>query len=180
MYDRLIRNGTLVDGTGAERHVADVGIKDGRIAAIGQLRVQDAADVIDADGWVVSPGFVDCHTHYDAQFFWDPLASPSPFHGVTTVIGGLCGFTIQPLSTDSADYIIPMLSQVEDIPISALRAGVPLDWSGFGEYRSRLEGKLAINAGFATGHSALRRLVMGERARVSAPAPGTSGPCRSC
>jgi len=164
-YDRIIRNGTLVDGTGADRRIADVAIKDGRIAAIGALSPSDAAEVIDADGLIVAPGFVDCHTHYDAQLFWDPLASPSSNHGVTTVIGGLCGFTLQPLGPGAADYLVPMLSKVEDIPIAALEAGVPLNWKSFADFRAGIEGRLGINVGFGTGHSALRRVVMGERAK---------------
>jgi N-acyl-D-aspartate/D-glutamate deacylase len=164
-YDRIIRNGTVVDGTGVERRTADVAIKDGRVAAIGALSASDAAEVVDADGLIVAPGFVDCHTHYDAQLFWDPLASPSSNHGVTTVVSGLCGFTLQPLGPGAADYLVPMLSKVEDIPISALQAGVPLSWKSFAEFRAGLEGRLGINAAFATGHSALRRVVMGERAK---------------
>lgn len=165
IYDRLIRGGTIVDGTGAERYEADVGIKDGRIAAIGALSPQDADTVTDAGGLIVAPGFVDVHTHYDAQLFWDPLATPSSLHGVTTVIAGNCGFSIQPLSPKAAQYLVPMLSKVEDIPIVSLEAGVALDWTSFAEFRQRLTGRLGINAGFNSGHSALRQQVMGERAK---------------
>jgi len=164
-FDMLVRNGTIVDGTGAERYRADVAIKDGRIVGIGSYSAGDAREVIDADGLIVAPGFVDCHTHYDAQLFWDPLAAPSSNHGVTTVISGLCGFTLQPLTPSAAAYLVPMLSKVEDIPISALDAGVPLNWNSFGEFRAGLENRLGINAGFATGHSALRQVVMGDRAK---------------
>lgn len=164
-YDSLIRNGTIVDGSGRERFVSDVAIKDGRIAKIGAVDPAEAGECLDADGLIVSPGFVDCHTHYDAQLFWDPLAMPSSNHGVTTIVGGLCGFTIQPMTAEAAGYLLPMLSKVEDIPMAALAAGVPLDWTDFRGFRSSLQGTLGINAGFATGHSALRRVVMGDRAK---------------
>lgn len=171
MYDVIIRNGTLIDGTGDERRVADLAIRDGRVAEIGEIDPADAERTIDADGLIVAPGFIDLHTHYDAQVFWDPLLSPSPFHGVTTVLGGLCGFTLQPLNPDAAGYLVPMLSQVEDIPLPALEAGVPCDWNDFAGFRAGIEGRTAINCGFSTGHSALRRVVMGERAMGEAATP---------
>jgi len=164
MHDLVIANGIVVDGTGAERRRADIGIKDGKIAEIGEIGKNAAEEVIDADGRIVSPGFVDLHTHYDAQLFWDPTASPSPFHGVTTVLGGFCGFGLAPLNPDATDYLVRMLSQVEDIPLSALHAGVPCDWTQFSEFAGRLRGNTAVNAGFSIGHSAVRRVVMGERA----------------
>ena len=162
-YDTLIRGGSLVDGTGAPAFAGDVALKDGRIAALGEV-AGDADHVIDATGRVVSPGFVDIHTHYDAQVFWDGALSPSPFHGVTTIVGGNCGFSIAPLAPHAGEYLMRMLARVEGMPIESLREGVPWDWTGFGEYLSRLEGRLAVNAGFMVGHSALRRVVMGERA----------------
>ncbi|HEX7781610.1 MAG TPA: amidohydrolase family protein [Sphingobium sp.] len=171
MYDSVIRNGTVIDGSGGERKIADVAIKAGRIAAIGSINPDDAEKTIDADGLIVAPGFVDLHTHYDAQVFWDPLMSPSPFHGVTTVLGGLCGFTLQPLNADAAGYLVPMLSQVEDIPLPSLEAGVPCDWNDFAGFRKGIEGRTAINCGFSTGHSALRRVAMGERAMSEKASP---------
>lgn len=123
-----------------------------------------ASQEIDARGKIVSPGFIDVHTHYDAQAFWDPTLSPSCYHGVTTIFGGFCGFSIAPLSKESGSYLMPMLARVEGMPLESLAQGVPWDWSSFEDYLSRLEGKLAINAGFMAGHSAIRRYVMGDRA----------------
>jgi N-acyl-D-aspartate/D-glutamate deacylase len=163
MLDTLIRGGTIVDGTGAPGHPADLGIRDGRIVAIGRLQEQ-ARREIDAAGRIVAPGFVDIHTHYDAQVFWDPTLSPSPLHGVTTIVGGNCGFSIAPLTEQAGDYLVRMLARVEGMPLESLQQGVPWDWSSFADYLGRLEGRLAVNAGFMVGHSALRRVVMNERA----------------
>ena len=163
MLDIKISGGTIIDGSGAPRYQGDIGIKDGRIVALGEVS-EPAHQEIEAKGKVVSPGFVDVHTHYDAQVFWDPTLSPSCYHGVTTIFGGFCGFSIAPLSKESASYLLPMLARVEGMPVESLRAGVPWNWSSFAEYLSRLEGTLAINAGFMAGHSAIRRYVMGPRA----------------
>ena len=166
MLDIVIKNGTLVDGTGSEARPGEIGIRDGRIVSVAERGAIDepARETIDAAGKVVAPGFVDVHTHYDAQAFWDGTLSPSPFHGVTTIMGGNCGFSIAPLSAEAGDYLMRMLARVEGMPLESLEAGVPWDWTSFGEYLDRLEGKLAVNAGFMVGHSALRRVVMGERA----------------
>lgn len=163
MLDLLIRGGTVVDGTGAEPREADVGIRDGRIVTIGEV-TEEARQTLDATGKVVAPGFVDIHTHYDAQAFWDGTLSPSSFHGVTTVVGGNCGFSIAPLVPEAGEYLMTMLARVEGMPLESLQQGVPWDWTSFGSYLDKLEGRLAVNAGFLVGHSALRRVVMGERA----------------
>ena len=163
MFDVIIHGGDVIDGTGAPRRRADVGISGERISTIGDLDGAEAAQTIDASGRVVSPGFIDVHTHIDAQIFWDTTVSPSPLHGVTTVIAGNCGFSISPLSDDPADgdYLMRMLSRVEGMPLQSLAEGVPWNWTSTAEYLDALESKLSINAGFNVGHSALRRVVMG-------------------
>ncbi|MFN0030262.1 MAG: N-acyl-D-amino-acid deacylase family protein [Acidimicrobiales bacterium] len=163
MLDLVIKGGTVIDGSGRPGIRADVAIKDGRVVKIGEV-TQDSAKTIDATGKIVAPGFIDIHTHYDAQVFWDGNLSPSPLHGITTVIGGNCGFTIAPLEMDSGDYLMKMLSRVEGMPLTSLETGVPWGtWRSFGEWLNLLEGTLAVNAGFMVGHSALRRNAMGER-----------------
>jgi N-acyl-D-aspartate/D-glutamate deacylase len=164
VLDLVIRGGLLVDGTGRPRRPGDIGIRSGRIVQVGSV-ADSARQVLHADGRVVAPGFVDIHTHFDAQAFWDPFLSPSPLHGVTSVVGGNCGFSIAPLARDSADYLMRLLARVEGMPLESLEAGVPWDWTSTAEYLTRLEGGLAVNAGFMVGHSAVRRVVMGEAAR---------------
>ena len=160
MLDYVIRNGLVVDGTGAPGFRADVGIRDGMIVAVGTV-TEDAATELDADGLVVAPGIIDPHTHYDAQLFWDPTASPSNLHGVTTVIAGNCGFTLAPIKAQDHDYIRQMMAKVEGMPLVALETGIEWDWTTFAEYLGRLEGNLGVNAGFLVGHCAIRRWVMG-------------------
>ncbi|MFF1302143.1 amidohydrolase family protein [Streptomyces sp. NPDC058307] len=163
MLDHVIRGATVVDGTGAPAFTADVGIRDGRIAVVGTV-AEEARTGEDATGLVLAPGFVDPHTHYDAQLFWDPYATPSLNHGVTTVAAGNCGFTLAPLNParpDDADYTRRMMSKVEGMSLVALEEGAPWSWSSFGEYLDALEGRIAVNAGFMVGHCALRRYVMG-------------------
>lgn len=166
MLDHLITGATVVDGTGAPAHRADVGIRDGRIAHVAEPGTlhEEARSSQDATGLVLAPGFVDPHTHYDAQLFWDPYATPSMNHGVTTVAGGNCGFTLAPLNPQrpqDADYTRRMMSKVEGMSLVALEEGAPWNWHTFGDYLDALEGRTAVNAGFMVGHCALRRHVMG-------------------
>jgi N-acyl-D-aspartate/D-glutamate deacylase len=163
MLDVKITGGTLVDGTGAKSRQGDIGIQGGRIVGVGKVDDQ-ATRTIDASGLVVSPGFVDPHTHYDAQLHWDPTATPSGWHGVTSVIGGNCGFTLAPLKERDADFTRRMMAQVEGMPLVALENGVQWKWESFGEFLGELDGNIAVNAGFLVGHCALRRYVMGAEA----------------
>ncbi|MFG2392741.1 amidohydrolase family protein [Streptomyces lavendulae] len=176
MLDHLIRGATVVDGTGTPPRLADVGLRDGRIVTVAAPgTVTEAARTSeDATGLVLTPGFIDPHTHYDAQLFWDPYATPSMNHGVTTVAGGNCGFTLAPLNParpEDADYTRRMMSKVEGMALAALEEGVDWTWSTFGEYLDALEGRIAVNAGFMVGHCALRRHVMGEAAVGGRPTP---------
>jgi len=160
MLDYVIQGGTLVDGSGAPGRRADIGVRDGRVVAVGSVD-EPAREAVDATDLVVTPGFVDPHTHYDAQLFWDPLATPSNLHGVTSVIGGNCGFTLAPLNPEDADYTRRMMAKVEGMPLKALEEGITWDWRSFGEFLDRLEGRIAVNAAFNVGHCAVRRHVMG-------------------
>ena len=164
MFDYLITGGTIVDGTGAKSFQGDIAISDDRIVAIGTFD-GEAKEVIDATGLVVSPGFVDHNTHYDAQLFWDPRGTPSNLHGVTSAVMGNCGFTLAPVNNDEdADYLRRMMVKVEGMPLEALETGVSWDWNSYGEYLSRLEGKIGLNIATMVGHCALRLAVMGSDA----------------
>ncbi len=161
LLDCVVTGGSVVDGTGRPAVRADVSIRDGRVVAIGP-QDEPARRTIDADGRVVAPGFVDAHTHYDAQIMWDGALLPSSLHGVTTVVGGNCGFTIAPVTDESADYVMRMLACVEGMPVDSLEAVLDFRWKTFGDWLARLDGRLAVNAGFLVGHSTVRRTVMGE------------------
>jgi len=162
--DLLIKNGTVVDGSGAPRHRGDVGVRDGRIVEVG--RVGSVAErTIDADGLIVAPGFVDGHTHMDAQVAWDPIGSCSCWHGVTTVIMGNCGFALAPCKPEEREWFARCLTAVEDIPTESMMSGIDWTWETFPEYLAHVERMpKAINYGAYIGHSALRMYVMGKRA----------------
>jgi len=163
-YDLVIKNGTVIDGSGLPRYRADVAVRHGRIAAIGRIR-EAAREVIDADGQVVTPGFVDGHTHMDAQVFWDPMGTCSCWHGVTTVVMGNCGFTLAPCGKPERHLVVRNLERAEDIAAEAMDAGIDWTWTTFPEFLDRVEGlPKGINYAGYIGHSALRTYVMGERA----------------
>ena len=163
-YDLLIRNGTVIDGSGMPRFRADVGIVGGKVAAIGKIR-DSAKEVIDAEGHVVAPGFIDGHTHMDAQVFWDPLGTCSCWHGITSVVMGNCGFSLAPCSEDKKLMVMRNLERAEDISPEAMEAGIKWSWTTFPEYLDSVERlPKGINYAAYMGHSALRTHVMGERA----------------
>ena len=162
-YDIVIRGGTIVDGTGMAGYSADLAIKGDRIAKIGRV-LESGTREIDATGCVVSPGFIDVHTHYDVQLDWDPIASPSCWHGVTTVLTGNCGFTVAPAKPDDVPWLAAMLSRVEGMSKAALSEGFEFAGGSFDDFWSRLEGRLGVNAGGYVGHCAVRRWVMGDDA----------------
>jgi len=164
MYDLLIRNGTVVDGSGGPRYRADVAVSEGRIARIGHITAS-AKRVVDAEGHVVSPGFVDGHTHMDAQIFWDPIGSCSCYHGVTTAVMGNCGFTLAPCGSDQADFVFRNLERAEDLSREAMLTGIDWQWETFPEFLDTVDRlPKGINYAGYIGHSALRTYVMGERA----------------
>ena len=159
----VIRHGLVVDGTGRPGRVADVALRDDRIVAIGENL--DGDEFIDATGRVVAPGFIDIHTHYDAQVFWDPALTPSCYHGVTTVVAGNCGFTIAPTRADDRDLIARTMEKVEDMDPATLNAGIPWDFESFGEYLRAVERRgTTLNFASYIGHTALRIYVMGHEA----------------
>src|SRR2546428_4835157 len=164
MLDLVLRGGRVCDGSGAPARDADVGIDAGRIAAIG--RVDGAARrTLDARGLLVAPGFVDVHTHYDAQVTWDRLCTPSCWHGVTSVVIGNCGFALAPCRPGDRERLLRMLEHVEGMPFESLRAGVAWDWESFAEYVRALRAQpLGVNVGVLLGHSTLRAYVMGDDA----------------
>jgi N-acyl-D-amino-acid deacylase len=163
-YDLVIKNGTVIDGSGLPRYRADVAVRHGRIAVIGRVR-EAAREVVDADGLVVTPGFIDGHTHMDAQIFWDPMGTCSCWHGVTTVVMGNCGFTLAPCGKPERHLVVRNLERAEDIAAEAMDAGIDWTWTTFPEFLDRIEGlPKGINYAGYIGHSALRTYVMGERA----------------
>jgi len=163
-YDLVIKNGTVIDGTGLPRYRADVAVRHGRIAAIGRIR-EAAREVVDAEGRVVTPGFIDGHTHMDAQVFWDPYGTCSCWHGVTTVVMGNCGFTLAPCGKRERHLVVRNLERAEDIAAEAMDAGIDWTWTTFPEFLDRVDAlPKGINYAGYVGHSALRTFAMGERA----------------
>ena len=162
-YDLVIRNGRIIDGSGMPSFHGNIAVKDGKIVGVGKF--SGAADrVIDADGLAVSPGFIDNHTHYDAQVLWDPLCTSTCWHGVTSIVMGNCGLAIAPAKPEDGDTLLRMLSRIEAIPIDALRSGVDFSWRSIGDYLNRVGQKLGMNVGSLIGHSAVRQYVLGEEA----------------
>src|SRR6516225_7915455 len=159
----VIKGGVVVDGTGAPGRRADVAVSGGRVAEVGAGL--DGDRVLDASGCVVAPGFIDIHTHYDAQVFWDPALTPSCFHGVTTVVAGNCGFSIAPTRAEHRELIARTLENVEDMDVATLAAGIPWDFASFPEYLASV-GQHGVGINFAAyiGHTALRLFVMGDDA----------------
>ena len=164
MHDIVIRGGLIVDGTGSDPVVGDLAIDDGMIAAVGEVEA-GGKEEIDAEGLAVTPGFVDIHTHLDAQIGWDPLCLPVSWHGVTTALMGNCGVTFAPCRPADRELLAAMMETVEDIPKQAILSGLPWDWEDYGGYLDAIE-KLqpAINIAGMVGHCAVRYYVMGDRA----------------
>src|SRR2546425_1164373 len=163
-YDLVIKNGTVIDGSGLPGFRADVGVRHGRIVSIGRIR-ERGRETLDAEGHVVAPGFVGGHTHMDAQVFWDPMGTSSCYHGITTVVMGNCGFTLAPCAAEDKHFVVRNLQRAEDIPPEAMEAGIDWRWETFPEFLDTLESlPKGINYAGYIGHSPPRTYVMGERA----------------
>jgi N-acyl-D-amino-acid deacylase len=163
-YDLVVKDALIVDGTGSNAYAGDVAVENGNIAAVGKVD-GGAARTIEAGGRVVAPGFIDAHTHYDAQLLWDPSANPSTAHGVTSVLMGNCGYTLAPVRNEDQDYLMGLFSSAEEVPKAALQRFAPFGWETFPQYLDWLQrSPLGLNVLAQVGHSAVRRYVMGEAA----------------
>ncbi len=163
MFDLLIKNGRIVDGSGLPAFNSDIAIKDGRISRIGKIDA-DATQIVDANGKIVTPGFIDPHTHFDAQLLWDGYAKPSIEHGITTIVPGNCSLSLAPLKAEHREKLVGMFNQIEEMPIAAFEQGVEWNWESFDEFVKRIKSELSINVAPLVGHSALRLWVMGDAA----------------
>jgi N-acyl-D-aspartate/D-glutamate deacylase len=171
MHDLVIRGGSVVDGTGAPARTADVAVSEGRITAVGRLSGDLARHAIDADGLLVTPGFVDIHTHFDGQATWDDVLAPSAWHGVTTIVMGNCGVGFAPAAPDRHDWLIGLMEGVEDIPGTALSEGMAWGWESFPDYLDALDRRTwTLDVGTQVAHGAVRAYVMGERGARNEPA----------
>ncbi len=173
MYDLIVRGGTIVDGTGAAPFVGDIAIQDGKVAQVGSVGAKDseARNIIDAEGKIVTPGFVDIHTHYDGQATWDSLLTPTAWHGVTTLVMGNCGVGFAPVAPGKQEFLIGLMEGVEDIPGTALHEGITWDWETFPEYLDSLDRReYAMDIGTQVPHGAVRAYVMGDRGAKNEPA----------
>ncbi|MBI3247709.1 MAG: amidohydrolase family protein [Deltaproteobacteria bacterium] len=169
-YDVVIKNGTVIDGSGRAPYRADVAIQGDRIAEIGKI-TEAGKRTIDADGHIVTPGFVDIHTHLDAQIWWDPVASSSCWHGVTSVVMGNCGVTFAPCKPGDREYLAHLMESVEDIPAQSIMAGMPWQWETYGEYLKALDARAkGMNVGGMVGHCAVRYWAMGPKSLDNKPA----------
>ena len=170
-FDLIVRNGSVVDGTGAPSVRADIGVLGDRVSAIGDLHGESASVEVDASDRYVTPGFVDIHTHLDAQLAWDPIGTSSCWHGVTTVVMGNCGVTFAPCRPDDREYLAEMMESVEDIPATSILEGLPWDWTTYGEYLQSVD-RMAkgVNVGGMVGHCAVRYHAMGDRSLSEEPA----------
>ncbi len=170
MTDLVIRGGTIVDGTGTERFVGDIAVDGGHIVTVGS-DLPPGDEEIDATGLLVTPGWVDIHTHYDGQVTWDEVLAPSSWHGVTTVVTGNCGVGFAPVREDKRDWLVGLMEGVEDIPGTALSEGIDWQWESFPEYLDALDQRQwTVDVGTQIAHGAVRAYVMGDRGARNEPA----------